>query len=460
MTDQSYERCAVQFLLNRNPNNQYEFVGELATSYKYSPDYKSLTLTLRQGVKFQDGTDFNAQAVAYCLNLHWKGIRKDLASVTSIDIVDDYTIRLNLTGYDIQLLGGLASLSGTIVSPTALKTMGNEAQLHPVGTGPYKFVSYQTDVSLKYERFDGYWGGKPYLDGIEFVFIKDPITQLMSFKTGEAQVLQSVEMKDAASLVADGKYDLTPFQQSLMGIIGDSAHSDSPFSNIKVRQAISYALDNEAIAKSLGYGFFKGANQWFPQGNPAYNPAVVGYPYNPDKAKQLLSEAGYPKGFDTKITFQTTALYQNWMLMVQGYLSAVGIKATLDAADPARFSATIAGEWKNGLVQTQASVGLGIDPVTSITGRWTSKASIVNPKCLYLPADYEAKVWQASSEPDTEKFGAIMKQVSKMMVDDYCIASPMWLRNSILAKYHQVHDFDLDSYGINEWRPERAWLSK
>ena len=154
----------------------------------------------------------------------------------------------------------------------------------------------------------------------------------------------------------------------MYGIAGDSAHPDSPFANIKVRQAISYALDNAAIAKAVGFGLYEAANQISAPSSPFYDPSVIGYPYNPTKAKQLLSDAGYPNGFDTTITFNSTDADQVAMFaLIQGYLSDVGIKVKLDAADQARFAQVTVRGWKNQLVWFGSGIAKGLDPSAQLT---------------------------------------------------------------------------------------------
>jgi peptide/nickel transport system substrate-binding protein len=457
---QMYIRAACEFLLNFDPKGTGNYVPELATGWQWSTDYRSLTLTLRQGVKFQDGTDFNADAVKYNLDLQRVGVRPELKSVTSIDVIDNYTIRLNLAAYNSDIMNALGSVSGWMVSPTALKNMGDAAMLHPVGTGPFKFVSYQTDTSLKFEKWDGYWQkGKPYLDGIEFVFIKDPVTQLMSFKTGEEQVLVNVLTKDVANLKTTSKYNFTPYPSASMGIAGDSAHTGSPFADIKVRRAIAYAIDNEAVAKMVGFGLYKGTNQFFDPSGPYYNQNIVGYPYNPAKAKQLLTEAGYPNGLDTKISFDSTNPDQVAMFnTVQSYLSAVGIKATLDAADPARFMQLCSGGWNNQLVYHWGMTARGIPPATQLVNFETGGR--FDTKSILVPADFDIKYKQALAEPDQTKTTPIFQELSRMIIDDYCTSIPIMIPYSYLATNQNVRDFDMKVYGMAEWRPESAWLSK
>ena len=459
--DQGIGRCAYQYILNKNEKG--EVVGELATDFKFSSDYKTLTLTLRKGVKFHDGTDFNADAAIYNLNLHWKGIRSDLQSVTSMDKVDDYTIRLNLKGYDASIFEGLQSLSGYIVSPTSLKTLGDEAMLKPVGTGPFKFVSYQRDISMKFTRFDGYWEkGKPYVDNIEWVFIKDPVTQLASFKAGEAQVMRGIDTASALDLQAGGKFNMIKYPTQVRGITGDGGHPDSIFANIKVRQAIAYAIDNAAIAKALGRGFFQPATQWAnpDAGGLTYNPAIVGYKYDPLKARQLLTEAGYPTGFETKILLQSTFPQPDMMTMVQAYLQEIGIRAKLDVADTGRFNEIAVKGWNNHLIYYWMSAAKGIDPASSIRSKMTKLASHYDPKSVYIPDSFHDKYMEAASQPDPVKKVELFKEVGRLAVDTYCIGIPIYVHYDFRPTVKEVNDFDMYLYGVNEWRPENAWLSK
>ena len=150
--------------------------------------------------------------------------------------------------------------------------------------------------------------------------------------------MRVIATSDAAALKATGKFTLNPQEIATDCLAGDSAHPDSVFSNLKVRQAIAYAIDNAAVAKAIGMGFFLPTNQLNSPTDTAYNPNIVGYPYNVAKAKQLLTEAGYPNGFDTKVSFRTGAFETDYFTMIQGYLKAVGINMALDIADSARYN--------------------------------------------------------------------------------------------------------------------------
>ena len=178
----------------------------LAQSYKVAKDLRSITLTVRPGIKFHDGTDCDAEAIKWNLERYRLSDNPELKVVASIDVPNHSAVRLNLSKWDSTLVGSLAGIPGMIISPTAYKTHDDEwCRTHPVGTGPFKFVSWQKEVRTKYEKFDSYWQkGKPYLDGIEFVTITDPVTRAAAFKRGEVDDLINVVPKDAKELTASG----------------------------------------------------------------------------------------------------------------------------------------------------------------------------------------------------------------------------------------------------------------
>ncbi len=459
--DGSYRQPALEVLLRYDTEGKGEIVPCLATEWKYNADYTALTLTLRKGVKFHDGTDFNATAAKFSLDLVLNSTLLTLSTVSSIDVVDDYTIRLNLKTYDSALLTNLADYLCPMVSPAAIKSLGKDASLfHPVGTGPFKFVSYTRDVSLKYEKFADYWQkGKPYLDGIEFVLIADPVVQLASLKAGEAHILRAIATMDAATLKTTGKFMLNAQEIATDCLAFDSVNPDSPFSKLKVRQAIAYALDNAAIVKAIGMGFFLTNNQPISPLDFGYNPNVIGYPYNPTKAKQLLTEAGYPNGFDTKLSYRAGAFEADFCALVQGYLKAVGINVTLDLADAARFNDLRYKGWQ-GMLLYVFPTGAEKDMSSSFRSRLSSKATVYPSTTVYIPADYDAKVFMINTERDDAKRKALLQEVSKMAIDTYCLLIPVQVEMGISATSIQVKDSEMYKTYAMSYRSENIWISR
>jgi len=220
-------------------DRQYNLVPFLATAWKADAAAKTITLTLRQGVKFHDGSDFNAEVCKWNLDKYRAGTRPELKKVTSIDVVDAYTIKLNLSDFDNTIVTNLgnASDAGRMISKAAFEKNGGEdwSAKNPVGTGPFQFVSSTKDVSVVWKRFDGYWAGKPNLDGIVMKRYADSNVALMDFKAGNLDILGTTAPRDAQDLQKETKkYKIVvpPYGQvpALAGYATDPA---SPFSNSK-----------------------------------------------------------------------------------------------------------------------------------------------------------------------------------------------------------------------------------
>ena len=344
--DNKLQKPAVEYLLREDIKGNYH--PFLATGWKIDTVKNTITLSLRKGIKFHDGTDFNAKAAKWCLDRSIEA--KQVKGFLSVDVVDDYTIRINVDKYQNNFLNFLSSsYGGGMVSPTAYEKNGKEwARWNPVGTGPFKFVSFERGSKLTFTKWDGYWQkGRPYLDGIEFLFIRDPMTQQAAMRASGAErvhVLCVTSGEQAAMMKAQG-FEVLTMPIGPVSLIPDSNNPDSPLSKRKVRQAISYAINREAIAKARGFGFWSAANQIPSPGNLGYVKDLPFGQYDPKKAKQLLAEAGYPNGLKTKIIVQPALVDRDAMVAVQRYLGEVGIEVELEFPDGGGYTAI---KWKTG----------------------------------------------------------------------------------------------------------------
>jgi len=320
----------------------------LVTSYKLSPDLRSVTFTLRKDVKFHDGTNFNAEAVKFNLEGFKTAKRTGTDAWASIEVVDDFTVRINFVRYRNTVIDDIMGL--TMVSPESIKTKGIEwARWNPVGTGPFEFVSFERDVRARYKKFFGYWQkGKPYLDTVEYLYIKDPMTQLAMMEAGEAD-LQSVVLGKVTSDMQKMGFQIIHSPSGTMSFIPDSANSDSPLADKRVREAVYHAIDREAFVKALGYGYLQPAYQVPMKGNIAYAPDLKVGRYDPQKAKKLLAEAGYSKSLRIKI-IPMPGTERDFMVALQGYLAKVGITADLEFVDMGKYMDYRRKGWKNGFL--------------------------------------------------------------------------------------------------------------
>jgi peptide/nickel transport system substrate-binding protein len=329
-----------------------DFLPCLAESYNVSPDLKTITIHLRRGIKYQDGTDFNANALQWSLQTSKEsGALAGGKRIDKIEATDEYTVVVTLNERNNQVIYDLARIYQ--YSPTAFQKNGQDWAInHSISTGAFQVTDFQRDVSIKMKKFDGYWRtGKPYLDEVELRFVKEPATCSAMIQAKQADIWMVATAQEAADLKLKG-YQILQTPTLLNNIYPDSKNADSPFANKKVREAIEYAIDRPAMAKALGFGFQEPINQLATPGTQGFNPNYKGRPYNPAKAKQLLIEAGFPNGFKTKLTLLSWAL--NWGAVIQNYLKEVGIVIDLDVADTGRYWGAINGGWQGLLLGVSA----------------------------------------------------------------------------------------------------------
>ena len=394
----------------------------LATSWEINSTAKppNLVVHLRQGVKFHDGTDWNAQAAKWNID-HWIQAKQSYSvAFTSVDIVDPYTIRINLSQFQNTIMDvALAGWNAQMISPTSYDKNGVAwARYHPIGTGPFVFVSYQQDVAIKYKAFDSYWQkGKPYLNELQIIIVVDPTTRLVAFKAGKVYMITGSGDKNAADL-RDAGYNFVSADPSASGVnslIPDSNNPNSPLANQKVRAAIEYAIDKQAIVSATGFGVSQTAYQLSPTGNSfVYVPGLDERKYDVAKAKQLLIEAGYPNGFTMTITPDpTTNPNPNIVLAIQSYLGKVGIKADINIADFGRYTDFRYNGWRNGCLFHGVSVGQN-----GVKGYQTTWGGASFPSLKY-PAGFLDAINAALATPTAQKDK--VQLVDKLAFDDAMI---------------------------------------
>ena len=458
VTGYLYQTSPVLESLGRyGPDGQ--MVPLLAESWESDPDAKTITFVLRKGVKFHDNTDFNAEAAKWNIEQFIEAKRSEVAGIRSIETVDEHTIRIHLEEWDNTLLDAVAYFV-RMVSPTAVKEHDVEwAIRNPIGTGPFTFVSWDRDVSVKFKKNENYWqAGKPYLDGIEYMLIPDRNTSANVFKTGGGDVLTLMNPEVYQELEATGKYTSWTndgvFGALGMGLMFDSANSASPFADLKVRQAVMHAVDQEAIIQSVFRGFGTATNQWNISSLWSYNPEVQGYKYDPERAKQLLAEAGYASGFKTQII--TDPPRANLITAVQSYLAKVGIDAQLVTVDTAKWNAMVGDRW-DGLIYYPMS--LGPNTVTQMT-RVFGQSSAIYAKNIIHPDKVEQLLEEARSAPDFEASKKVVHELQKTLFDEYAVSFPILRLKAGVVMDPKVQDLDMWKSNGLDWSPENVWLQK
>jgi peptide/nickel transport system substrate-binding protein len=435
-----------------------KYQPRLALSWNTSVDGKSITFKLRQGVTFHDGTPFNAQAVKSNLDNLIPPNVAILSGITSVDVVDDYTVKLNLSEYNNLILYHFAANPATYMySPEALKKNGADwATIHPVGTGPFMLKDYQPDISLTLVKNPNYWDkGLPYLDGIKIVAVSDPMTQTITLKAGQAHAIYDVQT--AAAQLRDEGYPLQMASGSLVGINFDIKNSKM-FSNFKVRQAIEYAIDKETICSGPGLGLYTPVYQILSDTSPDYNPACLPRKYDPTKAKKLLAEAGYPTGFSFRMFMLDSSWKDGWVA-IQSYLDAVGIKMEINYVNVSAFNVIRAG----GKIE-QGAAAHHTNPNSSNTlfmldSFWRSNSGTY--RYVVKPAGIDKLIDQAKLSRDPATITKINRQIIKLIYDDETIV-PLWQNPKIAVLDKSVQNTGWFIYGDadNNEFGTRTWLKK
>lgn len=435
--------------------NKYgQLVPHLIESWKYSDDGLQLTLNARKGVKFHDGTDFNAEAVKWNL-LKARETNGTLQLLSSIDVKDEYQALIKMKSFDNHFLPTLAYNGGNILSPTAYNAHDEEyVMVHPVGTGPFKFVKYETNVKLVVERFDDYWQqGKPYLDRIEMLYMKDMETAVKMLMDGKVDAVVNLNGSSAEKLKSEG-YVISALPWTMEGLLPDSLNSDSVLADKRVRQAIEYAIDRPAIVKEFGHGYWQPLTQLATKKVCGYNPEIESRAYNPDKAKQLLAEAGYPEGFKTKLIGGEGTELKKIFTAVKGYLAAVGIKAEIEIADPELWKQYRANRpWHNAMLFRHFSS----DPnfTWSLfdfhTAREYGQTSVLR--------NFDDILNDALQARDSDTLVKTTRNVVKHIFDE-AIVIPLILDSGISAANTKVHGLGFFEDHAMQWTPWNAWIER
>ncbi len=282
-------------------DEKLNIVPQLALSHETSADGKEITIKLRQGVKFQDGEPFDAEAAKYSLERHMtlpgSFRRSELTSVDHVDVVDPLTIKLVLKSPFSPLIAQLTDRSGMMVSPKAAREAGDKFGQHPVCAGPYKFVERVQQDRMVFEKFSDYWNKENiFIDRVVFLPIVDSTVRLANLKSGALDLIERVLATDIKDVRANSRLKLsTALELGYFGLTINIANDKNkgPLSQSeKVRQALNLSIDREAITQVVFNGEFVPGNQWISPEHPYYQGAFPVPKRDVARAKALLKEAG------------------------------------------------------------------------------------------------------------------------------------------------------------------------
>jgi peptide/nickel transport system substrate-binding protein len=387
---------------------------QLAESWELSD--KAAVFKLRRGVKFHDGSDLNAEVVRWNVEMamkHPKSVYKqELDAVVPdrpADVVDDYTVRVNLKGAAGSILALLSDgqQNSGIASKAAHENNGDEwLAANPVGTGPFIFEKWERGNQLVVNRFDGYWGmgadGKalPYLDKVIYRFIPDDSVRTLEMQAGNADFTELIRASDVLRLKADPRLTVVdvPWMSNRYRLVFNATRA--PFKdNLKLRQAVLHSIDREAIARALGAGVGVPLKYDVEPGQVGYDESVPYYWYDPDKAKQLVKESGYDPNQEISLTVISREVDQQQAQMLQQMMGAVGIKVKPEILERIAWSTKVreGNDFEFGTQRT----GTSIDPDAGLSLAWASEGRAVYHRAKIPEMDQCLVEARSSYEPKT-----------------------------------------------------------
>jgi peptide/nickel transport system substrate-binding protein len=396
-----------------------KFVPGIA-SWKISPDGKMVEFTLRKGVKFHSGDPLTTKDVEFSHNRAMKtnpSHQRAMRNFERFEVVDDYTCRFIFKVPDVLFI---PTRSLTVVSKSYYDRVGEEQFLaKPMGTGPYKFVSWKLGESIEIEANDNYWGPKPQVRKAQFRFAKEDSTRVAMLKAGEADIIISTPYAMVKEVEAAGFRTVRLPTHPPTSIQFHTGNKDVPWYDRRVRLAVAHAIDGDAIVKNLFQGI-PGRYTRLSPGELGYDPNLKQYVYDPKKAKELLTEAGYPKGFEMPLYYFSgrVAGQKETAEAVALYLNAVGIRAKVQGIEGPQMLEKVRA-WHDD--PKAVYVGLATvpmahlpEPTEALNSGYYSKqrmAVYFNPRC-------DALIELVETTMDPKKRGELIRLAIKMIHED------------------------------------------
>jgi peptide/nickel transport system substrate-binding protein len=404
--------------------------NSLAESWTESPDGLVYEFKLRQGLRFHDGEPCTAEDVQFSFNRYkGSGATEFRTNVQRVEVVDPLTVRfhLNEPWPDFMTFYGTTATAAALVVPKKyLEKVGEDGfKKHPIGLGPYKFVSFTPGVELVLEAFEGYWRKVPNVKRLSIRGVPEGATRLAMLKRGEADLVSAMQGPLAEEVKRDPRLTLVDTRHPSMFWIefADQWDAKSVWADQRVRLAVNYALDRQTINEAACLGYCPPAGVIVPRLLDYALPAEP-FPYDPQKAKQLLAEAGYPNGFDAGELVPIPPFHEVGEAVVN-YLNAVGIRVKMRTMERAAFYTA----WKEKKLRGLFMPGAGIsgNAATRVEAFMYSKGTHAYGGYPDLDALFE----QQARERDRAKREALLHRIQQITIERAMFAPIYDLRGLI-----------------------------
>ncbi len=400
----------------------------LAESMIPDPDNLTWTIKVRPGVKFHDGSDLNAEVIKWNLDFYREnGILKGsfFKYYDYSECTDNMTVVCHFKEWD-SLFDYSLCRTVLVASKKAFDEHGLDwLKTHPIGTGPFKEAEYNADVSWILDRNPDYWQGHVYLDGLDLITYQQELVAATALNAGQIDAMTTEN------------FSLAQQMKSYKGITSKAAElptnyytlcfhmrGNDPFADVRVRKAVSHALDVDSLIDTITFGYAKKTNQWALPGTPFYNEDALPQEYNLEKAKALLVEAGYPNGFETTITCSSQSLAMTTCQVIANQLEKVGIKVTIRPIEGAAFVNYIGG-WNEGMFLHMMGAEAGAASQYSSTF-YNYEGSGLGTNSFVIDDDLHKITTSITKAKTTDELIATTKKVADVVFDEQCIVKVLF----------------------------------
>jgi ABC-type transport system substrate-binding protein len=431
----------------------------LAEEFYADPDNMTFSIKLREGVKFHDGSDCDAEAVAWNIQKYIdNGKASEVGSPQKISVVDDRHIEIQYEKWANDWDNVIGDVF--IISKEAYEKNGEEwCKTHAVGTGPFILESFIVDNKITYVKNDNYRiKGLPHIDELEIDMIMDTNTLMSALLNKEVSVAMKFANEAVINTVKQAGFENVGRKNAncadIKHIIWNSKSDKHPMGDLKVRQAVMHAIEWEQVAQALSGGLGEATPLFCTSDSWAYSP-VDFYEYNLDLAKQMLSEAGYPNGFET--TIYTKSNDNDTATAFQAILAQIGIKASIVALDSSALAAIQKEDDIDGFI---ANRGASKMDFTNNYIRLYSSEGIKNHGIMLRPAEFEEPLFAAQESVTLEEKKENLQMAAKALVSDYVMITPLAVIYYESFAVPGVKDTGIYDVSLEQWTPEAVYWSK
>lgn len=445
--DISVNNLIYETLVTRDKN--MNIIPLLATKWEQLDDL-TWKFELRQGVKFQDGTPFDANAVKKTFQRLLDPElavpqANDFAMVKDVEVLDKYTVQFHFKYPFSPFLSILSSVEGSIISPKLLDLNKKGELKQMVGTGPFALDSWKSNDQFVLVKNNQYWGNMPKLEKVTFKVVPETSTRISMVETGEADVAEQVPVSEIDRIMSSNTMKLYRSESLGVEFIGFNTKK-KPFDDVRVRQAISYAINKEDIISGVYNNIGKLTNTPITPGMLGSTPDIKGYPYDPNKAKDLLKEAGYPNGIKTTIWTSDKKEMVTLAEVIESQLKGIGIDVEVNVLEFASFYDEINKGNQDMFINYWGNLS-GDGDYNQFSLFHSSSFGSGGNRLFYSNQKVDKLIEQARQEKDQSKRSKLYAEAQKLEMEDAAMI-PYRVQENLAAVNNSVKNYWIDPRGF------------